>query len=808
MYRFLPAILALSLLLSCSGKDNDLSSAALFTPLSYEAQGEAFNPENQYRNPIIPGFYPDPSICRVGDDYYLVNSSFQYFPGIPVWHSTDLVHWESCGSALYTDNKIRFWNELMQFGIFAPHISYNPGNGKFYIICTQVNGDLGNFFVTSDDPKSGVWSDPVKLPDVPGIDPSILFDTDGKAYITSAAGLDSVGETPLYWGGNAIVLWDFDWEKGVTTGERRIIARYGVHPEESPQALEGPHLYHVGDTYFMMCAEGGTETGHSEVLFSGDNPYGPFTPCAINPILTQRDLPADRDNPVSCTGHADLVQTAAGNWYAVFLGCQSYEGIETFNTGRQTFLLPVEWIDGQPVILKAGEPVPTVVDLSDELKDLVAKNTIKGFDGYNPGPLWSKDGLSPIALSIRGSMDGKISFLKDGRMSLECGNVPLDVLGRPSAVLERITSKTFKAETVMEFNPAPGSEAGLMCWHDDDHYMKLTKTIGAEGKPVLRLEERSAPERKELFTLLFGRLDGRIIYTYDLPLEGKEADCPLALKVEAVDPVTYVFSYAPAIGKELNFKQVGEPRNGRHLSTLNCGGFQGAMVGVYACKNGKYEVESFKTKSGAPVDITLIKHGSLEIRYKGISIQVDPVSGHGKTTDYATEFPKADVILITHEHGDHLDDEAIKALEKDGTRLLLNGASAEKIGRGEVIANGESTDLPGGIHLDAVPAYNSTPDRKNFHPKGNGNGYVLTIDGLRIYVAGDTEDIPEMADLKDIDVAFLPVNQPYTMTVEQCVAAAKSFNPKVLIPYHFSKTNLSGLPAELPGIDVRLRQMQ
>ena len=193
----------------------------------------------------------------------------------------------------------------------------------------------------------------------------------------------------------------------------------------------------------------------------------------------------------------------------------------------------------------------------------------------------------------------------------------------------------------------------------------------------------------------------------------------------------------------------------------------------------KYEVERFLTEDGKAVDITLIKHGTLEISYNGFSIQVDPVSEHGKSTDYATEFPKADVILVTHEHGDHLDTAAIKALT-----------------------------LPGDIVLEAVPAYNITPGRERFHPKGSGNGYVLTIDGLRIYIAGDTEDIPEMADLKDIDVAFLPVNQPYTMTVEQCVAATKVIKPKVLIPYHFSQTDLSALPDLLPGVDVRLRDMR
>jgi L-ascorbate metabolism protein UlaG (beta-lactamase superfamily)/rhodanese-related sulfurtransferase len=223
----------------------------------------------------------------------------------------------------------------------------------------------------------------------------------------------------------------------------------------------------------------------------------------------------------------------------------------------------------------------------------------------------------------------------------------------------------------------------------------------------------------------------------------------------------------------------------------------------------KYEVERFRTASGKAVDITLIKHGSLEIRYDGLSIQFDPVSGLGKPTDYAAEFPKADVILVTHEHGDHLEDATIATLTGENTTLILNQTSRDKIGRGEVIRNGETRQLcDGKIKLDAVPAYNTTPGREKFHPKGNGNGYVLTLDGLRIYVAGDTEDIPEMADLKDIDVAFLPVNQPYTMTVDQCVSAALAFKPKVLIPYHFSQTDITPIPGRLPGIDVRLRDMR
>ncbi len=222
----------------------------------------------------------------------------------------------------------------------------------------------------------------------------------------------------------------------------------------------------------------------------------------------------------------------------------------------------------------------------------------------------------------------------------------------------------------------------------------------------------------------------------------------------------------------------------------------------------KYEVERFFTDSGLPVDITLIKHGTLAIACDGKTIQIDPVANYGKETDYATEFPKADFILITHEHGDHLDAEAITALSDEETWVLLNPASRDKLGYGDAVTNGEQRRLSENILLEAVPAYNTTPGRENFHPKGNGNGYVLTIDGLRIYIAGDTEDIPEMADLADIDVAFLPVNQPYTMTVEQCVNAAQALRPRVLIPYHFGKTDLSALPESLPSIDVRLREMQ
>ena len=233
-----------------------------------------------------------------------------------------------------------------------------------------------------------------------------------------------------------------------------------------------------------------------------------------------------------------------------------------------------------------------------------------------------------------------------------------------------------------------------------------------------------------------------------------------------------------------------------------------SLLGLFSCKGHKdgnvnnvsaYEVETFTTDSGAAVDITLIKHGSLAISYKGLSFQVDPVIELGKHTDYAKDFPKADYILVTHEHSDHLDKEAIAILSKESTKIITNQRCAQILGKGTALSNSDVLDLTEGVTLEAVPAYNTTEGHLQFHPKGRDNGFILTLDGLRIYIAGDTEDIPEMSAIKDIDVAFLPVNQPYTMTVAQCINAAKVISPKVLIPYHFGKTDLSSLPSALQG---------
>ena len=222
------------------------------------------------------------------------------------------------------------------------------------------------------------------------------------------------------------------------------------------------------------------------------------------------------------------------------------------------------------------------------------------------------------------------------------------------------------------------------------------------------------------------------------------------------------------------------------------------------------KVDEFTTQSGKKITITCIKHASIEINYNGVEIQVDPV-GHWlkPETDYAT-FPKANIILVTHEHKDHFDRAAIHEIRTPATSIYVNPAVYGYFKNGLVMRNGESRKYAADILIEAVPAYNTTPDRQQYHPQGRDNGYVLTLDGFRIYIAGDTEDIPEMANLKDIDVAFLPCNQPYTMTVEQCVNAAKIIKPKVLFPYHYSQTPVSQIVMKLAGsgIDVRIRDYQ
>lgn len=232
------------------------------------------------------------------------------------------------------------------------------------------------------------------------------------------------------------------------------------------------------------------------------------------------------------------------------------------------------------------------------------------------------------------------------------------------------------------------------------------------------------------------------------------------------------------------------------MTILSAGAILSACASTpqYSCP-----VESFKAPKGGEVQIAMVNHGSIALSYKGYEIQVDPVG------DFYSEFPKADLIVISHEHGDHLSPDVIKLLSDEDTRVICNAASASKIDGAEIMANGDEAELPKGISVQAVPAYNITEGHTNFHPEGNGNGYLFNFGGLNVYVAGDTEEIPELSELKDIDIAFLPVNQPYTMTIEQCISAAKTIAPKVLVPYHLGNTDAQAIKAGLEGSGIEVK---
>lgn len=240
-----------------------------------------------------------------------------------------------------------------------------------------------------------------------------------------------------------------------------------------------------------------------------------------------------------------------------------------------------------------------------------------------------------------------------------------------------------------------------------------------------------------------------------------------------------------------------------------------AAIGLCSCgeaaaQGSTYETDVFTTKSGKQVTFHALMHACIRIEYDGKEIEIDPVGKLGnRTVDYSA-FPKADYIFITHEHGDHFDKNAIKLLSNESTQVIANKRCADMLGYGKSMDNGDKTEIASDITVEAVPAYNITEGHLQFHPKGRDNGYIITVDGLRIYIAGDTEDIPEMESIKDIDIAFLPCNQPYTMTINQIVRAALTIKPKVMFPYHYGQTDVSTLSDQLKtyGIDVRIRHYE
>lgn len=540
-----------SLLLSMSV--GGMAQDATFKFFSYEGKDQRFNQQihadRQYLNPILSGFYPDPSVCRKGDTYYLVNSTFSFYPGVPLFMSKDLVNWQQLGHVLNSSEQLQLGTQPVSGGIFAPAISYNEKNKTFYMVTTNVG--KGNFYVKSKDPQQG-WSQPIPLPQVDGIDPSFFFDKNGKAYLVHNG---KPATAQRYEGECSIWLHEFDVKGDSLVGAPCELVRGGTHVDAQPIWIEGPHLFRHGKYYYLMCAEGGTEFRHSEVIFRAKHPFGPWEEYEGNPILTQRDLTDNnRTDMVTSTGHAELIQTPEGEWWAVFLGCRPYED-DYYNTGRETFLLPVTWKDGWPTILPKQTAVPTVVE-KKQLAVGEGSSELTGnfsfFDGFKDSELHSRWCFLRNPSSF---------YTLDNTKGLIIHPLPNTISDKqsPSAIFVRQKHTDFSAETIVEFIPQDENAiAGMALFQNEAYHLVLGKTL-INGRPavkLLRTEEQTV-------TVATAFLHEQVNLRLKVVGKGRYAD----------------FYFAEGRGEWQLLAQGVDVVN---LSTRRAGGFVGNFIALYA----------------------------------------------------------------------------------------------------------------------------------------------------------------------------------------------------------------------------------
>ncbi|MCD6334392.1 MAG: glycoside hydrolase family 43 protein [Candidatus Latescibacteria bacterium] len=483
-----------------------------------------------FHNPIIPGFYPDPSICRVGDDFYLATSSFEYFPGVPIFHSRDLVHWRQIGHCLTRKSQLPLEKARCSGGIFAPTLRVH--NGSFYMI-TRNATHRGAFYVHTQNP-AGEWSEPIWLEETYG-DPSLFFDDDGVVYHT---GCDS----------SSIVQSEIDLDTGKCLTETRPIwpGTGGRHPE-------GPHLYKIDGRYFLMIAEGGSEYGHMETIARSDTPWGPFESCPQNPILTHRNY----SSPIQCTGHGDLIQAQNGSWWMVFLGNRPDRGrCRCSHLGRETFLTPVSWTDeGWPIV---GDNGKVALEMEAECLPPIPREKENIRDDFDEPELrfcWN---------FLRNPHDEDWSLSeRPGWLQLDGSVFGLDDLDSPAFVGRRQQHFDCEVSTLLDFNPQRDrEEAGLTVRMNEQNHYEIA---------IARFED-------ERCVFVRRRIAGLSVVV----AREKIGPGPVKLNIKA-DRHMYSFSCGIGDREPENLAQ-GETR---YLSSEIAGGFTGVYLGLYATGNGK-----------------------------------------------------------------------------------------------------------------------------------------------------------------------------------------------------------------------------
>lgn len=509
-------------------------------------------------NPILSGFYADPSIVKAGTDYYLVNSTFSYFPGLPVFHSKDLKNWKQVGNVISRTSQMDFMGEPMTRGLFAPGISYY--NGTFYVTCTDIDHD-GNFVVTAKNP-AGPWSNPLKLPQVKGIDPSIYFDDNGKAYIIYNS--DAPDYKPLYSGHRTIRMYEIDPVNLKVIGEEKILVNGGVDLSKKPVWIEGPHILKKNGWYYLYAAEGGTSVNHSQVVLRSKAVWGPYVPYEHNPILTQRDLPEGRKHPVTSTGHAQFVEGPDGKTYAVFLGCRPYTG-DYYNTGRETFIAPVEWKNDWPIINPNSSEVKYAYTAS--FKEVKQKNALPQSGNFAYTLSFEKQ-LDPSLVFLRSCDSSSFSLGKNKGLTLQLKPETCMETGNPSFIGKRQQHLFCSTETELNFLPGSDNEkAGLVIFQDEKHFYFLSKST-ENGAPVLQLFKSNA-DGKNMDELA------------KVPLAASTKN--VQLRIDAAGEF-YSFHYAIQPGK---WQVLKEKVDAKFLSTKVAGGFIGCFFGMYATSSGK-----------------------------------------------------------------------------------------------------------------------------------------------------------------------------------------------------------------------------